>query len=168
MKKYLSFFCLIWIILFVPGCISYTLSGAQIDPSIQTVSVETFPNQAALTIPAVSQTFSEKLKNKFIRETQLGVVRNNGDMQFSGAITRIYTNPVAIQGNTTASLTRFTMEVNVIFVNTKNEKESFEQNFSAFSDYDSRQNLQQVQDALVEEVTDIIVQEIFNKAVINW
>ena len=45
---------------------------------------------------------------------------------------------------------------------------NFETTFSSFTDFDSRKTLTQVESALIEEITKKLVDDIFNKAVINW
>ncbi|HRU61802.1 MAG TPA: LPS assembly lipoprotein LptE, partial [Bacteroidia bacterium] len=63
---------------------------------------------------------------------------------------------------------RLTITVSVKYTNTKDEKQSFESSFSRFTDYSSSVNLAAAEDELVREVFDQLVDDIFNKAVINW
>lgn len=149
------------------GC-NYSFTGASIDPRTKTVSVDYFPNVAPIVAPRLSQTLTEKLKNKFIIETSLQVTPSGGDLQFSGKITSYTTTPVAIQGNQTSSLNRLTVTATVKFVNKIDEKKSFETTFTNFVDFSSKDNFSSVENKLIEDVTTMMVQDIFNKAVINW
>jgi hypothetical protein len=79
-----------------------------------------------------------------------------------------HTTPTAIQGNEQAALNRLTITINVRFENTLNPDESFEQRFSAFEDYDASLNFASVEGDLVNTITERLVQDIFNKAVVNW
>ena len=56
----------------------------------------------------------------------------------------------------------------VKFTNTKDETQNFETTFSRFADYESSQNLSQVEDELIKDINDQLVQDIFNRAVSNW
>lgn len=153
---------------FATGCKVYSFTGASISPDVKTISIAYFPNQASLVQPSLSQVFTEKLRDKFVSQTSLVQVTSNGDLQFEGAITDYTAIPTAIQGNEQAALNRLTITVQVKFVNTKDEKQSFQSSFSRFTDYDSRKNLASVEQELINEVCNQLVDDIFNKAVINW
>src|SRR5688500_10366681 len=106
------------------GCGIYSFNPTSKAPDIHTVTVQYFPNQAAIIVPTLSQTFTEKLKNKFISETTLDVVPADGDLNFSGRITNYFTAPTAMQGDQTAAKNRLTMTVEVQFINKKDEKQN--------------------------------------------
>ena len=40
--------------------------------------------------------------------------------------------------------------------------------FSRYKDYNSSQNLTDIEESLVNEITNEIVEDIFNKSVVNW
>lgn len=150
--------------------VGYSFSGASIAPDVKTVSIKTFQNVAPLAQPTLSQTFTESLKDIFITQTNLSLVEKGGDLQFEGKITGYNVAPVAIQGNqvSTASINRLTITVQVKFVNTKDEKQNFEQNFSRFADFDASRNLASVENELTKDINSQLSQDIFNRAVTNW
>ena len=74
---------------------------------------------------------------------------------------------MAIQGNETAAMNRLTITVNVKFINRKNTKQNFETTFSRYQDYPVA-DLNTVQDRLNAVITEQLVQDIFNKSVVNW
>ena len=150
------------------ACGVYSFTGASISPEIKTVSIAYFPNRAPIVQPSLSQIFTEKMKDKFVSQTNLTLVNSYGDLQFEGQITDYVTQPTAIQGNEQAALNRLTITIKVKFVNTKDEKQSFESSFSRFTDYNSTENLTAIESRLINEVSDQLVDDIFNKAVINW
>ena len=45
---------------------------------------------------------------------------------------------------------------------------SFEQPFSRYLDYSSSQNLSDVEVPLAEEIVKMLVEDIFNRAFVNW
>lgn len=167
MKKY---FLQLVIILLFTGCkIEYSLNGGgTVDERIKTATIEIFENQAPLTNPNFSRIITEALRNKFISQTKLKLVNEGGDINFKGYITGYSTSPVAVSGDQTASLTRLTITINVEYVNKIDDTQSFTQAFSRFADFNSTQNLSQVEDQLMNELSTQLVQDVFNKAFLNW
>lgn len=145
--------------------ISFT--GASISPDAKTISVAFFANNAPVVQPTLSQSFTEALRDIFISQTTLSLISSNGDLSFEGAITDYRISPVAIQADV-ASSNRLSITVNVIFTNQKDTTKDFEQNFTRFVDFPSSQNLTSIEGELIRQVNEQLVQDIFNKAVINW
>jgi hypothetical protein len=150
------------------GCGVYSFTGASIAPEVQSISIDRFPNNAMTVEPTLSQKFTDALRDKFSRETNLVLLSNNGDLRLSGAITGYRTSPVAIQANEVAAQNRLTVTVEVTFVNTVDDSQSFKSSFSRFEDYPSTQNLNEVQEQLIDMINEMLVQDIFDKAVVNW
>lgn len=145
---------------------SYSFTGSQTDA--KTIAIDFFPNKASIIQPTLSQTFTEALRDKFTNQSKLDLVSRNGELQMEGEITGYNVAPVAIQGDQTAALNRLTIKVNVRYTNTLDDKQSFEQSFTAYQDYDSSQNLSSVEDQLIAEIVERLVEDIFNKALVNW
>jgi hypothetical protein len=146
----------------------YSFTGASISPDIKTVSVDFFSNKAGIVNPMLSPILTEKLRDRFNNTTTLNVIQSGGDLKFEGTIISYITTPTAIQGNETAALNRLTININAKFTNTKDEKLSYESNFSRFADYDSKQSLASVEEELIRKICDQLVDDMFNKAVVNW
>ncbi|HPN49013.1 MAG: LptE family protein [Bacteroidales bacterium] len=147
---------------------SYSFTGASIPIEAKTISIDYFPNQASLVVPSLSQTLTEALRNRFITQTPLQLIRRNGDLNIEGSIISYITQPVAIQGTEQAALNRLTISVRVKFTNKFDEKQNFEQTFTRFEDYPFTANLNAVQDNLIQLIVEALVDDIFNKAVVNW
>lgn len=161
--------CLILIVVLLTGCrMTVSLSGGTVDARAKTVVVATFPNNASLVNPTLSQVFTTNLENKIQGMTPLTIVNNNGDYEFEGEITDYSVNPVAIQGNDTPAQNRLTITVRVRFTNKFDENLNFEQSFSRYADYYSSQNLSSVESDLVETIVEALTDDIFNKAFVNW
>lgn len=155
-------------ILFSFGC-NYSFTGASIDYNkVKTISIDNFPNYAPLASPTLSQSFTETLKDVFTSQTNLTLVKNNGDLFLSGKITGYSTSPVAIQKNETAALTRLTITVHVIYKNTKDESQNFEKDFSQYADYDNSKSFSSVENELIDKIDKQLAQDIFNSALSNW
>jgi hypothetical protein len=112
--------------------------------------------------------FNGKLKDEFASHTKLQQVRRNGDLQIVGEITQYQQRNKAVSAEGSSSMVELTMTVNVRFTNNVKHEEDFERQFSSSKSYDSRLNLNSVQEDLVTEMTDDIVDQIFNATVANW
>lgn len=153
----------------VTGCkISYSLSGASISPDVKTISVQFFPNRAEIIQPNLSQDFTDALKDRFKAQTNLNLVNNQGDVDFSGEIIGYSTQPVAITGDETAALNRLTITVRVKYINDIDSETNFDTQFSRYSEYESSQDLSQVEEGLIEEIVEQLTEDIFNRAFVNW
>jgi hypothetical protein len=91
-----------------------------------------------------------------------------GDVSFEGEITDYNTRPLTVSANERAAMNRFTISVKVKFTNSVEPNLSFEQSFSRYQDYDSNLNLSDVEKKLVDEIVVLLVEDIFNKAFVNW
>jgi len=161
--------CIILLAVLLTGCrMSISLTGGTVDARAKTVAINTFPNNASLVNPQLSQVFTTALKDKIQGQTPLTIVATNGDYEIEGEITGYTVNPVAIQGNDTPAMNRLTITVRVRFTNSFNEDQNFDQSFSRYADYYSSQNLSSVETALVTEITEALTDDIFNKAFVNW
>ena len=150
------------------GCGIYSFSGASIPAEAKTVSVQYFPNHAQLVNPMLSNVFTNALRDAMTNQTPLEMVDNGGDLTFEGEITDYRTNPVAITASQTAALNRLTITVRVRFSNRFDESKDFEQSFSHYEDYPSDQDLNAVQESLTGTIIEALVEDIFNKALVNW
>ncbi len=165
----ISLTCIIVIITSLAACkVNYSFTGASISPKIKTITVQYFPNYAPLVNSSLSQIVTQKLKDKFTSQTNLAFQDKNGDLQFEGQITDYTNQPTAIQGNQTAAQNRLSITIKVKYTNTLEEKASYETSFTRFADYTSTKSFTSVEAQLIAQITDQIIQDIFNKAVVNW
>ncbi len=149
------------------SCGIYSFSGASIPAEAKTVSVDYFPNHAQLVNPMLSNNLTNALRDAMTNQTTLDMVESGGDLAFEGEITDYRTNPVAITGQT-AAMNRLTITVKVRFSNRIDDSKDFEQTFSRYEDYPSNQDLNSVQESLTATIIDQLVEDIFNKALVNW
>ena len=149
------------------GCGIYSFSGASIPAEAKTVSVDYFPNHAQLVNPLLSDNLTTTLRDAMNSQTTLDLIETGGDLAFEGEITDYRTTPVAITGQT-AAMNRLTITVKVRFSNRIDDTKDFEQSFSRYEDYPSNQDLMSVQEALTATIVEQLVEDIFNKALVNW
>lgn len=150
------------------ACGVYSFTGASIPPEATTFSVSYFPNNAQLIQPTLSQRFTEAMQDKFLKQTNLRMVDSGGDLHLEGSITGYTTAPAAISGNDQAALNRLTITVRVTFINEFEPDNDFERSFSRYWDYDSNLSLSQVEEEAITIITEALVEDIFNQAVVNW
>lgn len=166
----LKFIVFLFITLFFSqSCkIKYSLNGATIPIEAKTISVAFFTNNTTLGSPLVSQKFTEKLRDVVSTQTNLALVKQNGDLQFDGEITDYNVAPVAIQSTDQAALNRLTMTIKVKYGNKFDATKNFEQTFTRFADYPTSSSLSAQETDLLTSINKQLTEDIFNKAFNNW
>lgn len=152
------------------GCkVQISLSGTSVAADVHTISIATFYTSAKLAPPNLSQVFTEKLKDTFVRQSNLTLVKADGDLQLEGEIVGYAAGEAEAVGTDDQSqLSRLTITVKVRFTDTKNEANSYEQSFSNFLNYPGNQTLADVEAQLIEQISDNTSQDIFTKSLGNW
>ena len=150
--------------------VSYKFNGSSINyDKVKSISFENFPNRSdAFVWGPMESMFNTKLQDKYMQQTRLKQVRQNGDLQLAGEITKYDAYNKGIGSDGYSTMAELKMVVNVRFVNNTNHAEDFEQQFSASREYNSTQQLSAVQEDLVNQMIDEIVEQIFNATVANW
>ena len=166
--KISGLFLLLYASTCLTSCGLYSFSGTSIPPEVTTFSVDFFENRASIVSPVLSQTVTEKLKTKFISETNLSIEESEGDFSFSGYIANYVVEPVSARNTDEAQLNRLRITVQAKLECEKNPKLSFDQSFTNFQDFDAKTNFSSVESQLIDEITEMLIQQIFNKAAINW
>jgi hypothetical protein len=156
------------LVLLLPACrVNYSFTGGDIGDA-RTVSVELFSARAPLATPTSAQLLTETIRDLLLGQTRLKLARENGDVQYSGAITGYDVQPVNIQANETAALNRLTITASVTYANTLEPKKNSEFTVSRFADYSSAQDLTAVEAQLVNEISKQLAQDIFDRTLGNW
>lgn len=170
MKKSVYILLLCVISFFNESCkIKYSLNGATIPIEAKTVSVAFFANNTTLGSPSLSQKFTEKLRDVVSTQTNLALMKQNGDLQFEGTITDYNVAPVAIQsGADQAALNRLTVTVNVKYINKFDATKNFEQSFTRFADFPISSSISAQENDLLISINKQLTEDIFNKAFNNW
>ncbi|MEZ4950018.1 MAG: LptE family protein [Saprospiraceae bacterium] len=155
------------VIVLLQSC--YSLSGISIDPNIETFDAPLFENRAGLVEPTLALSMTEKLKDKIRNSSRLRWTDTNPDLIFNGVITTYTITSVAPVEGATSAFNRLTITLKVNFENTKNEKQNWEKPFTRFVDFESSQDFSDVKDALIEEATTDIMEDVFNESFAkNW
>ncbi len=150
------------------SCGLYNFTGtSKIDA--KTFQVNNFLNNAQLVEPGIERTFTQKLQNLIMNQTNLNLTNSNGDLVYEGEITEYAISPMAASANQTAGQNRLTMTIKVRFVNKNKETDNFEKSFSFFHDYNGQEILSGAKlNAAIEEIFERITQDIFNDSLAKW
>ncbi len=145
------------------------MTGASISPDVKTFSVDYFPNKAPLVVPYLSSLFTERLTDYMRSKTGLiQMTDNNGDIRFEGQITGYSQRPIDITSDEVAASNRLTIEIRVKYTNTKDDKYDFTSTFSNYADYSTEVNFDSAEESLINDILDKIIEDIYNKALVNW
>lgn len=169
MKKYVLLLIVPLLLLF-QSCGVYSLSGGSVG-ALKTVNVMYFENVAPLVINNLSQTFTQALQDRIRTQTRLSTVRGEADATLEGRITNYSIAPTVLPANTTntapiVNTNRLTITVTVKYTNSLDPKQSFEQPFSRYKDYQGDIGTQE--QALIAAIIPQLTEDIFNRAFANW
>jgi hypothetical protein len=170
-RKNILFFAFIFFILVIfSSCsVSYSFQGGKLNYDlVKTITIHDFPNRAPLVYPPLSQVFDQALRNRFIEQTRLVPVSNNGDIEIEGEITGYDIQGVAVKEDAYATQTRLTVSVRLKYTNNKEANSDVEQTFSAYSEFSSSRSLDEVQDEQIKKIVDELIDMIYNATVANW
>ena len=156
--------------LIITACsVSYKFNGASIDyTKTKTIQIVDFPIRSSYVWGPMGPMFNNQLKDEFASHTKLIQVKRNGDLKIEGEITRYEQRNKSVTAEGSSSMVELSMTVNVRYTNNKDHEQDFEQQFTAQQSFDSKLQLNSVQEGLVQEMVKDIVQQIFNATVANW
>lgn len=177
--RYIYLFCILSLP-FLSACtigpagkwsVGYSTTGASIPAGTTTASVQSFLNRATIVNPQLAQLLTDKLKDKILAQTNLKIVTDrDGDANFEGVIVSYTSVPKAVTGgdNMIASLNKLEVTLKVKYTNSKSSEFDFDTSVSRYIEYPSDQLLEQVEREKLPELVDLLVDDIFNKAFVNW
>ena len=156
--------------LLLSGCkIEYRFNGASINYNeVKSITIDNFPNRASFQWGPMESMFNLSLTDIYARQTKLKQISRNGDLNLSGEITEYAQMNKSVSSDGYSAMIQLRMSVNVVFENRVKPSDNFERKFSATREFDSTQQLNDVQEQLVQEMIDEIVDQVFNATVANW
>ena len=167
LKKVVLFIALSGVFMSINSCCFYSLKAGQLPPEIKTVSLHYIANQAPKVNPALSQIFMDAMRDKFLKESNLKIIDKNGDLDFSGAIVD-YTITAVGRSGTQSTGSQLSISVKIDYVNNKNVKEKWSQTFTKTGTFDASQSFTAIENTLANDISKLIVDDIYNKSVVNW
>lgn len=170
MNRLLSGIAALILVIICSACtISYKFNGSALNYDIyKTINVGEFPIRAALVYPPLQQTFENQLLDAITRQTRLQEVDGPADLELTGEITGYSLSPQAVGEDAYATQTRLTITVRVKYSDAQNPSNNIDQTFSAYEDFSSSLMLIDVQDELCQQISEQLVDLIFNATLGNW
>ncbi|HUH72842.1 MAG TPA: LPS assembly lipoprotein LptE [Chitinophagales bacterium] len=150
------------------SCKIYKFTDASVNPNIKSVTINTIPNMSAIQVPSISPLLVEKLQDKFLKETNLRLLQDNGDIEINGVIVDYYIDPVAITNTETVAQNRLTISIKIDFTNNIEPDKNFSTTFRELEVYEANLSSIEVDNQIAPLILDKLVQTIFNKAFVNW
>ncbi|WP_266205678.1 LPS assembly lipoprotein LptE [Pontibacter kalidii] len=170
-KTRLLSYTLLLLLLVNGGCGIYSFTGTNLSPDIRTISIQNIENSTGEGPSNLTQVVTENLKNYYRRNTNLAIVQGEGDLQLAGQIVSFTYSPAAIQREgqqDIASLNRLTLSVQIRFANVKQPEKDFERTFTISQDFPQNVDVTQLSTAQIEQMSEQLVVDIFNKTVADW
>lgn len=153
--------------------IQYSMNSAS--TNAESISILEFYNSAELGPANMGQTLTNEMKNYFIQNSNIKVVQDEAQLVLEGEISDFRLTPIAPvaagkdEQLTSASSTRLTITVKATFINTLDDKMSFNnKTFSFYKDFPNELNFADVEEVYTREIFQRIINDIFNASVANW
>jgi len=148
---------------------NYSLSGSSISPDWKTIYIPTFPNNAPLQNPALSQELTLTLQDVFRNRTKLNLTtEDTADLTLEGEITGYNVVPMSIQGNDIAAENRLTVTIKVRYINRVDETKSFDRTFTAYENFPGTQTLSDVESTILPSIINLIRDQVFAAVAMDW
>jgi hypothetical protein len=164
-------FVVFMLVITLASCsVSYTFNGASIDyAKVQSISIADFNNVAELVHPPLAQEFTEKLRDKYVKQTKLRLLKAGGDMHIEGEITGFELTPMSIGQDAYSAETKLTVTFNVRFTNKSNPQDDFiDKKYTVFRVFDSSRLLSDAQDEILPLMIEDVTDNIYNDTVAKW
>lgn len=148
------------------GC--YSFKSTSIDAAINTFYVPLMENRVDNGPATLAITFTEKLKDKVRSQSRLRFQDTDPDLSFIGTVEAFNVTSQAPTSDNISALSRLTISIKIDFENRHDETKNWSQSFSYFQDFDGRTNLLDVQQNLINTISNQIAEDIFNRAFGDW
>lgn len=159
---------LVVLVLILSSCsVSYNFTGTgKLDA--KTFQVNYFQNIADIVEPGIERTFTQRLQNVILNQTNLKLVSTGGELLYEGEIVEYRITPMAATSDQTAAQNRMTITVNVRYSNKNKEEDNFERRFTHFYNYEANKLPSEVMQDALNEIYERITQDIFNQSLAKW
>ncbi|HEX2395834.1 MAG TPA: LPS assembly lipoprotein LptE [Bacteroidales bacterium] len=149
---------------------SYSTTGASIPAAAKTYSVQYIENQANIVEPGLSQLVTDALKDYIQSNSNLIYVNQNGDVDFEAVITAYDpSTPATVVAGDVAAQNKFTISMKVKFTCNVDPELDFESSFSRYKLYNVEgEGFERVKDDYTTEIVNLILEDIYKRAFVNW
>ncbi len=157
-----------WLIILIFFSSCYSFRGISIPEDVNSYFLETVQSNTGEAPVVLTQTIYQAFRDKIRAETKLQFREDNPDVEIAATITSYRITYVAPQPGQNVANNRLTIGINVDYTDNKMEDRSWKAPFSRFRDYPADANLLDIQDQLINEITEEIMEDFFNKAFGDW
>lgn len=147
------------------GC--YSFQGISIPPEVDTFFVENIEDRTGEMPPGFNENFSENLAEKIRSNTRLLIDNGNPDIYFTCVVTLFTVRAEDPNRNTGTALNRLYLNMEVTYFNIKTDEER-KLKYNETEDFGAEQDFIDVQEDLLAEVSERIIERIFNDSFTNW
>ena len=92
----------------------------------------------------------------------------DGELEFSARVVAWEVRPINVQGDETAGANRVSVQLVLNYVNERDPSLTMERSFTRYVDVPSDQDVFSQEDAIVEELGELLSQDVFNATLGNW
>lgn len=151
------------------GCGYYSFTGATIPAQLNTIAIPLVIDNSINTIPSLGDELTERLVNRFVRQTRLSLAPNEeeADAVLTVEIQRYNNAPSSVSGDERAARNRVTISVSVVYEDQVEEKELLRRTFSNFEEYDPLLGIEEEVNAAIAALENV-ADDIFTAATSNW
>ena len=109
------------------------------------------------------------LINRFLNETKLSIKEDpSADLIFEGEVLDYTIQPISINSNESASQNRLKITIKIIYTNNLVQSESFEKEFTNYTDFNSELDFLSIEEDLNELIVEDLIESIFNDTFSKW
>ena len=142
------------------GC--YSFQGISIPVDVNTFFVENIEDRTGEMPPGFNEDFSESLADKVRNNTRLKIDNNNPDVSFSVFVTQFTVRAEDPNSETGTALNRLYLTMEVTYYNSKTDEE-IKKRYDENEDFGAEDDFTNVQDQLLENISERIIERIFNE-----
>jgi hypothetical protein len=173
-RKVLDCFALLAMTAFISACsFSYSFQGGKLNYDVvKTITIHEFPDRMQKN-PSLAQTFDLALRKRFVEQTRLVPVPNNGDIEIEGEITGYDFQGTAATTDPSSnrvldSNTRLTVTIHVKYTNNKEANSDVDQTLSSQQEFPATLSIEDGAAHVLPTIVDELVDKLYNATVANW
>lgn len=152
-----------------PSSISFKDIGSMPE-EWKTFSINTLENNAPNAPISYPSLLADDIRDGIQNNTRLklSTTVNSGEIRIDGVISSYIISPIAMQPGDNSAKNRLTITSNYKILILAPKEQEMQVSCSRFADYNSDQDLTNVENELLKEINKQIVQDIINKLLSNW
>lgn len=158
------------LLLVLNSCISYSFSGGNIPPEVNTIFIPYFDDRTNSGQTSLSEQLYRSLVDRFINQSRLQLANSEGnaDVLLTGSLTKYSVAPFSITGDEVSSENRVEIVIKAKYQYADDTKPVFDKTFNGFANYDPTTDPINGELEAISEALDQITRKLFDDAVGQW